>query len=408
MGAEEGWKGRLVEWVEKASFEKIRRLLEVSEREHHYKVLLTLKNLADVRCNTTCYNLPVIPRLLPSEVVAGEHFVNADLLRLILSGTSPSRGVEIEIADQRSVARSPSSPSASTSGGPESAQPSLRCSKGGGPPERLPLPSRGGKPAPRVLKFKKKKLVGRVDAPDTQVRDFIPWVCPESRQPPDLEKEEEEEMTGLLDRYAAKKRKRQEDVAREADAALDQVAGSSRPTAGGSLEERVIIILGSPEMGSNDRLDIEDDVLGEAVPTPPALQMILPPAQVGSQPGMSDFTRTGLKRPKLPNWIITNSYLPACGPASLQEEVSAPGLEDVKRIVRRWTPFNRGESAHDHLNSLYPVMLRKPVVARANGVGEDYSVTVPSGTNKEDLQQIIEDGIQIRNRNYIQSSELVR
>ena len=41
-------------------------------------------------------------------------------------------------------------------------------------------------------------------------------------------------------------------------------------------------------------------------------------------------------------------------------------------------------------------------------MGEDYSMTVPAGTNKEDLQQIIDDGIQIRNRNYIQSSELVR
>ena len=48
------------------------------------------------------------------------------------------------------------------------------------------------------------------------------------------------------------------------------------------------------------------------------------------------------------------------------------------------------------------------MAARANGVGEDYSMTVPAGTNKEDLQQIIDDGIQICNRNYIQSSELVR
>ena len=71
-------------------------------------------------------------------------------------------------------------------------------------------------------------------------------------------------------------------------------------------------------------------------------------------------------------------------------------------------PFNRGESAADHLNSLYPVMLRMPVAAWDNGVGEDYSVTVSAGINKEDLQQIIEDGIQIRNHNYIQSSELVR
>ena len=117
MGAKEGWKGRLVEWVEKASFEKIRRLLEVSEREPHYKVLLTLKNLANVRRNPTCYNFPVIPRLLPSEVVVGEHFVNDDLLRLISSGASTSGGAEIEIMDRRFVARSSSGPSALIAGG---------------------------------------------------------------------------------------------------------------------------------------------------------------------------------------------------------------------------------------------------------------------------------------------------
>ena len=299
MGAKEGWKGRLVEWVEKASFKKICWLLEVSERERHYKVLLTLKNLTDVRRNLTCYNLPVIPRLLPSEVVIGEHFVNTDLLRLISSGASTSEGAEIEIADQRSVARSPLGPSASNSGGSRLAQPSLRRSKGGGPPERLPLPSRGGKLAPQVLKVKKKKAAGRVSAHDTQVRDFIPWVRPESSQPLDLKEEEEEEIMGLLDRYAARKRKRQEDVAREADATPDQVAGSSWPIAGGSSKERAIIILGSPEMGSNDRLDRGDDILGEAVPALSVLQTILPLAQVGSQLSRYEFTRIGLKRSKL-------------------------------------------------------------------------------------------------------------
>ena len=218
------------------------------------------------------------------------------------------------------------------------------------------------------------------------MRDFIPWVRPESSQPLDLEEEEEEEMTGLLDRYAARKRKRLEDAAWEANIAPDQAAGSSRHTAGSSSEEHAIIISGSPETGSNDRLDIGDDVLGEAAPTSPALQTILPPTQVGSRPGRSEFTRTKLKRPKLPDRIITNSYLVAHGPAPPKEEVSAPGLEDVKHIVHRWMPFNRGESAADHLNSLYPVMLRMPVAARANGVGEDYSMTVSADINKEDLQ----------------------
>ena len=88
--------------------------------------------------------------------------------------------------------------------------------------------------------------------------------------------------------------------------------------------------------------------------------------------------------------------------------MSVPGLEDVKQIVHHWKPFNRGESAADRLNSLYSVMLQMSVAALANGVGEDYFVTVPAGINKEDLHQIIDDGIQIRNCNYIQSYELVR
>ena len=164
----------------KASFEKIHWLLEVSERERHYKVLLTSKNLADVRRNLTCYNLPVILRPLPSKVVDGEHFVNADLLRLILDGASTSEGTEVEIVDQRLVARSPSGPSASNNGGFRSAQPAPRRGKGGSPSKCLPLPNRGGKSVPRVLKVKNKKAVGRVNAPGTQVRDFIPWVRPES------------------------------------------------------------------------------------------------------------------------------------------------------------------------------------------------------------------------------------
>ena len=61
--------------------------------------------------------------------------------------------------------------------------------------------------------------------------------------------------------------------------------------------------------------------------------------------------------------------------------VSRKGALHVKHIVHRWKPFNRGKSLADRLNSLYTVMLRMPVATRANGVGEDYSVTVPAGTN---------------------------
>ena len=48
------------------------------------------------------------------------------------------------------------------------------------------------------------------------------------------------------------------------------------------------------------------------------------------------------------------------------------------------------------------------VAARGMGLGEDYSVSVPTGTRKEDIERIIDNRIQVRNRNFFQSTELVR
>ena len=69
MHVGKAWRGRLVKWVEKSSIEKTRRILEISERERHYQVLLTRENISAVRNNPAPYTLPIIPRLLPSNVV---------------------------------------------------------------------------------------------------------------------------------------------------------------------------------------------------------------------------------------------------------------------------------------------------------------------------------------------------
>ena len=90
------WRGRLVNWVEKLSFEKIRRLLEVSERERHCKVLLTPENISAVRHNPAPYNLLVIPCPLPLNVVEGEHFVVADLWHLVSRGASSTKDPTVE------------------------------------------------------------------------------------------------------------------------------------------------------------------------------------------------------------------------------------------------------------------------------------------------------------------------
>ena len=80
-----------MQWVKKASLEKIRRMLEVFEQERHCEVLLTLKNLADVRRSPAPYSLPIIPRSLASKIVGGEHFVTTDLLDFLM-GHAPSPG----------------------------------------------------------------------------------------------------------------------------------------------------------------------------------------------------------------------------------------------------------------------------------------------------------------------------
>ena len=46
--------------------------------------------------------------------------------------------------------------------------------------------------------------------------------------------------------------------------------------------------------------------------------------------------------------------------------------------------------------------------AREAGQGEEYSVVAPVDTTKEDIYQIVEDGMQIRNRNFVQTAELVK
>ena len=58
-------------------------------------------------------------------------------------------------------------------------------------------------------------------------------------------------MTGLLDRYAARKRKRQVSSSSESDPT--QAAGSSQLTAKGGSEMQAIVIPGSPEPGAIDQ-----------------------------------------------------------------------------------------------------------------------------------------------------------
>ena len=69
----------MVQWVEKASFNCLNRLFEITSVERHYQTLLTARNLLAVVREPQSYVLNILPRRLPKVVVPKEHFVLKDL-----------------------------------------------------------------------------------------------------------------------------------------------------------------------------------------------------------------------------------------------------------------------------------------------------------------------------------------
>ena len=72
-------EGKLVEWVEKVSFDRLNRLFEIAEDEKSCETLLSAQNLRLVTQEPQPYVINILPRWLPKKVVAGEHFVLKDL-----------------------------------------------------------------------------------------------------------------------------------------------------------------------------------------------------------------------------------------------------------------------------------------------------------------------------------------
>ena len=98
-------------------------------------------------------------------------------------------------------------------------------------------------------------------------------------------------------------------------------------------------------MGYNDQSGLEDIARGEQredTLIPHALQVVHPLHRLERCPGTAKLALSGYKRPLPPDRILLNSYLPPRGPAPVTEEVTAPEPNDIKLILHRWMPFNRG------------------------------------------------------------------
>ena len=114
----------------------------------------------------------------------------------------------------------------STSGGSSSILPVPGPEAGSVCPAGISLPRTRIDLAPRVLTIKEKRTTQGKSSRGARVEDFIPWVRSEPIRPSLFEEEEEEEeMTGLLDSYAARKRKLEKEAEREAEG----TRGSIRP-----------------------------------------------------------------------------------------------------------------------------------------------------------------------------------
>ena len=72
-------RGHVVEWVEKASFDRLNKLFEITTVERHHQTLLTARNLLAVIQEPHPYITNILPRKLPKQVVPREHFILKDL-----------------------------------------------------------------------------------------------------------------------------------------------------------------------------------------------------------------------------------------------------------------------------------------------------------------------------------------
>ena len=89
----------MVSWVEKARLDRIRWLVEINERELNHELLLSTKNLHELDSSPFPYIVPVLPCMLPEEVIKGEHFVLANLLKLIPGSSSQAGSAQEPQAD---------------------------------------------------------------------------------------------------------------------------------------------------------------------------------------------------------------------------------------------------------------------------------------------------------------------
>ena len=168
--------------MDKSSFEKIQRLLEIFEQEQHHEILLITKNLRDLSRSPSPYTIPVIPRPLPVEIVEGENFFITDLQHLVPRNLSPAKDFEIEAISQELVIITETGKPSLFREDPSLVPPAFKKDNRGSRFERPPFAREGPRPAPQASK-KGRRALELSKALGAGVEDFVPWVPPISSRP---------------------------------------------------------------------------------------------------------------------------------------------------------------------------------------------------------------------------------
>ena len=309
-------RGKLVNWVEKASFKKIQRLLEISERERHHEILLTMKNLRELSRSPSPYIVPVIPRPLIVEIVEGEHYIIVDLLNLAPGSLSPAKNFETEAVGRELVISTQSEQSSLAREDFDFVPQAYKKDDKGSRLERLPFAKKGSRPAPQASK-KGRWVPERLKTPRAGVEDFVPWVSPISSRPPDKEEEEnEEEMVDLVHNFGAWKRKRGANFKRAIGTTPEVAGEASQQPSGGSSDVQVIVVSDSPEMGFHGQSASETALLvdlGQVSPTHAEVQEDISSEQIAGRSDKVKSTRAKRSRSLLPDRLLLNAYIPPQG-----------------------------------------------------------------------------------------------
>lgn len=72
-------RGQLVEWVEKAPFDRLNKMFVITSDERNHQTLLSDQNLLAIVWEPQLYVFPIIPWPFPKVLVSGEHYVLKDL-----------------------------------------------------------------------------------------------------------------------------------------------------------------------------------------------------------------------------------------------------------------------------------------------------------------------------------------